>query len=211
MKPNTRSVVMALSLGIGLVLAIGFRVQEERARSQQRHDLWLAYVRGPLTLYVQGSREGAQALLARPSKTRRRNLGDAEQDLRQAWVLDGDMEPVLEADETFDPLTQGVQWFNSAQELAEAWHTLETRRPDQISAASTAAEGIRSQLSLLVSQEWIRLSQDRSLSWTAAERVQSQVLVQALAQPLPLDKGKVRFRKRTKKRLIHNKKGRLHP
>ena len=197
MNARSRNVVTALSLALGLALALGFWVQQDRARTLQRHDLWLAYVRGPLALYNEGSREGDRVLAPGLGRSGRRDLGDAIEDLRQAWEQAGTLRPGLEADEWLQPLSQSLTWLGSAQDLARAWPVLVSARPDQIPDARTAAEGLRSHLSLLLGQVWAGLQgPDAGVAWSPSEKAESAAALQVLAQPFTQPSPGRRYRRR---------------
>lgn len=184
MNSRSRTLVSVLSVAFGLALALGLWVQQDRARALQRHDLWLAYVRGPLTLYNEGSREGDRVLAPNLRRSGRRDLDDAIEDLRQAWEQAGTLRPGLEGDAWLAPLAQSLTWLGSSQDLAKAWPVLAQGRPDEIPDARSAAESLRGHLSLLLGQVWDGLQRsDAGVAWSPAEKAESAAALQVLAQP----------------------------
>ncbi len=200
MKERTRRATTAVSLALGLGVALGLRLQADRARQEQRHDAWMAYVRGPLALYVQGSREGARALLARPGRLRSRELVDAAQDLGQALAQAAELQPRLDADPDLERLDAGMTWLTAAQQLSRGWAAILRSRPDQVGPALAAAEALRGPLDSVATQVWIRVSRDSG--FTPSERAEVAAELSALARPLPRKAFKRHFRHRLRRRRL---------
>lgn len=181
---NSRSWVIAVSLGAGLLLGLAFRYQVTSLRRQERHDLWLAYVRGPLKLAAEGSHQGAELLKLKhltPAQSLR--LGEAVQDLHDAWTQAAAMQPDFENDAFFEDLDQAVTWHLAESQLADNWPRLDRNNNDELANARSAALGLHRNLVLKVQAQW-SLAADE-LPWSPQEKREATGALEALSEPLP--------------------------
>lgn len=183
MRARTRLSVTLLSLGLGSVLGLGLWFQVRAARARQRHDLWMDYVRGPLKLYIEGSRQGFDCLsFSPPPLVKRKCLADAVLAMHAAWTQAVDMQPDFEDDAFFFDLDRATPWFTTASELEDTWPSLERNRRDQVEPARQAAEGIRANLALAVREQWSQASVQLLLS--GEERAESEAAVKGISDSL---------------------------
>ncbi|HTB21117.1 MAG TPA: hypothetical protein VK914_00265 [bacterium] len=181
---KARPLIIALSLCAGLLISLSFRYQVTHLRQEQRRTVWLAYVRGPLKLYVQGSRDGALLLKPRRLSAKQKNrLGDAVEAIDQSWTEVSAQQQDFQADTAFGDLDQAVLWHTTASQLADTWPKLDRSDLSEMSMARQAQRGIQRNLAIRVSQEWAVMQQE--LAWSPAELAESQAAVDALMKPLP--------------------------
>jgi hypothetical protein len=181
---KSRLWVAGASLLVGLLVGVGFWFQTGRLRQEERHDVWLAYLRGPLALYVRGSRQGAPLLeLRRSDPARREGLADAVRALHDSAGQASAQQPDFEADAFFEDLDEAVQWHGAAARAAEQWPGSGRGDGAGVPAARRAAEGFHAKLASLVGDQWQRAGDE--LTWSRSEQEESQAAVDALLAPLP--------------------------
>jgi len=181
---KNRGWIVGASLFGGLVIGMGFYTQVNRLRQDQRRELWLAYVRGPLNLYVHGSREGVMLLRSDGRSVRYRGRFDhALRSLDRSTMLVTQEQGYFDADAFFDDLDQAVAWHHAASQGAQSWPKLRLQNTRDVLSAQRSAEEIRRALSAKVAAQWGRGEDEWSLS--SAEKTESVVMLGALATPLP--------------------------
>jgi hypothetical protein len=180
---KSRPWIIGISLCVGLLISMSFRYQVEHLREEQRRAVWLAYVRGPLKLYVQGSQEGAPFLkLRRLSPAQKSRLGDAAEAITQSWTEVSAQQQDFQADSLFSDLDQAVLWHTTASQLADTWPKLDRSNLSEMATARQAQQGIQRNLEIRVSQQWGLIQEELPLS--ESETAESQSAVDALKKPL---------------------------
>jgi len=181
---KARPWIIGVSLFAGLLISLSFRYQVDHLRQEQRRTVWLAYVRGPLKLYVQGSRQGAPLLkLRRLSSAQKASLGDAAEAINQSWTEVSAQQQDFQADALFNDLDQAVLWHTTASQLADTWPKLDRSNLSEMATARQAQQGIQRNLDIRVSQQWSEIQEELPLS--ESDTAESQSTVDALMKPLP--------------------------
>jgi hypothetical protein len=181
---KNRQVVLGASLTLGLLLGLLVWRQITQAREESRHDLWLAYLRGPLQLYDQGSRQGATLLMKdKPGPGDRALLGNAVESIRESWLKAVEQQQDFGGDAFFAQLNETVEWHSAANQLAANWPRLNLDNADEMDNARQAGQGIHRALAQRVRNEWL-IAQE--LPWTAPERQEITQELASVVAPLPM-------------------------
>jgi hypothetical protein len=180
---NRRAIAIAALL-LGTALGAGLWQGVHKARVGERRAAWLQFVRGPLPLYVRGSRGGAELLAAKKFNSKNlAALADADKDLADAWTTAQTEQADYEGDAYLNDLADVPFWFGAASQLADNWLKIDRNNSGIMETARQAAIGIHRNIVLRVRSQWRLLDED--LDWSPAERVEIQKTVSALAENLP--------------------------
>lgn len=142
-----RKIVLALSLIMGMLMALFFWRGVSQARSEERSQAWMAYLRGPLDDYTRAVTM-AQPLLAKAKLTmrERRSLGEATQAMRSSWTHASEQSAQWKRDAFFEPLLVAVQWHAGAAHLAEDWPRLDLKDRGLLRLTASASTGMHHNL-----------------------------------------------------------------